>query len=87
MTNESTQHTTRYRLFVPLQYIMDYSVVALEETLLTDLLIVWPLIQRADWVSILINANADITNDNVVCSKHRPRNKPTFKHFGKERRP
>ena len=36
--------------------------------------------QYADWVSILTKINADfnITNDTVVCSKHWPPNKPTF---------
>ena len=43
--------------------------------------------QHADWVSILtkINANLNITNETVVCSKHWPPHKPTFLHYGKER--
>ena len=43
--------------------------------------------QHDDWVSVLtkINANLNITNDTVVCSKHWPPNKPTFTHYGKER--
>ena len=43
--------------------------------------------QHDDWVSVLtkINANLNITNDTVVCSKHWPANKPMFTHYGKER--
>ena len=43
--------------------------------------------ERSDWISILtkINANLNITNDTVVCSKHWPADHPTFLYYGKKR--
>ena len=62
-------------LFVPIQYILDYSVVELEDSMWTDPLIVWPLIHAPSgtrksrihgFINSLMNFGDYLDKDNIL---------------------